>query len=157
MATKILPEDFPSMERPWSLAQTGPFPVASCGEWMLVRWSRTDPKHLPQSTGLQYCCYNMNRKSALSNTWHHSPYFSAMWHRNAIDCTVFPKPISSARIPLIPYRDRKCKVLFKYTHTTNNSNLVHLQLTVTFISCVLRHGMAHTYSQNVKLANNVWP
>jgi hypothetical protein len=53
---------------------------------------------------------------------------------------------------LIPYKDRKCKVLFKYTHTTNNSNMVHLQVTVTFIGFVLHFGM--TYSQNVKLVEH---
>jgi len=33
-------------------------------------------------------------------------YLSAMWHKKAIDCTVFPKPISSAKIPLIPCKNK---------------------------------------------------
>jgi len=38
-------------------------------------------------------------------------------------------------------------VLFKYTHTTNNSNMVHLQLTETFIGCFALWNDAHVQSK----------
>jgi hypothetical protein len=38
-----------------------------------------------------------------------------------MDCTVFPKPISSARIPLIPYRDRKAQIIIQTERNSHSS------------------------------------
>lgn len=74
----------------------------------ISRWSKSKLTTLKSGTNLSISCCQLWSVDAGDTTRNgpQTPSRSATWHRNAMHCTVLPRPISSAKMPLIPWEGR---------------------------------------------------